>query len=79
MVSKVEQIEEQLEVKRYKVQYPISAYISPSEARIHQVHFDDEYMHMELTDGRMLSVPHIPVFGTLERFAEMQMGFLCKS
>ena len=57
MVSKVEQIEEQLEVKRYKVQYPISAYMFPSEARIHQVHFDDEYMHVELTDGRMLSVP----------------------
>ncbi|HET7090659.1 MAG TPA: DUF2442 domain-containing protein [Anaerolineae bacterium] len=57
MATKAEQVEEQFEVKRYKVQYPISAYTFPREARIHQVRFDDEYMHVELTDGRMLSVP----------------------
>jgi len=43
--------------KRYKVQYPISAYTFPQEARIHQVSFDNEYMHMELQDGRKLSLP----------------------
>ena len=57
MATKVEQPEEQLEVKQYKVQYPISAYTFPQEARIHRVRFDDEYMHVELTDGRRLSVP----------------------
>ena len=57
MATKVEQPEEQLEVKQYKVQYPISAYTFPQEARIHGVRFDDEYMHVELTDGRRLSVP----------------------
>jgi hypothetical protein len=57
MAIKAEQVEEQLQVKRYKVQYPISAYTFPREARIHQVRFDDEYMHIELTDGRVLSLP----------------------
>ena len=57
MGIKAEQVEEQLQVKRYKVQYPISAYTFPREARIHQVRFDDEYMHVELTDGRVLSLP----------------------
>ena len=57
MAIEAEQVEEQLQVKRYKVQYPISAYTFPREARIHQVRFDDEYMHIELTDGRVLSLP----------------------
>ena len=57
MAIKAEQVEEQLQVKRYKVQYPISAYTFPREARIHQVRFDDKYMHVELTDGRVLSLP----------------------
>lgn len=57
MSTKLEQVEEQFQVKRYKIQYPISAYTFPRETRIHQVRFDDEYMHVELTDGRILSVP----------------------
>jgi hypothetical protein len=57
MAIEAEQVEEQLQVKRYKVQYPISAYTFPREAHIHQVRFDDEYMHIELTDGRVLSLP----------------------
>jgi hypothetical protein len=48
---------EQFEVKRYKIQYPLSAYTFPQEARIYQVHFDEEYLHVDLTDGRKLSVP----------------------
>lgn len=48
---------EQFQVKRHKVQYPISAYKFPQEARIHQVRFEGDYMHVELTDGRILSVP----------------------
>ena len=47
----------QIQVKRYKIQYPISAYTFPDEARIQQVGLDDQYMRVELTDGRVLSVP----------------------
>lgn len=57
MTISAERVEEQFKVKRYKIQYPISAYTFPRESRIHQVRFDDEYMQVELTDGRTLSVP----------------------
>jgi hypothetical protein len=57
MVTSVEQVETRSPVKRYKVQYPVSAYTFPQEARIHKVSFDDEHMHVELTDGRVLSIP----------------------
>ena len=57
MATKAEQVDRQSEVKRYKVQYPLSAYTYPGEARIHRARFDDEYVHLELTDGRILSVP----------------------
>jgi hypothetical protein len=57
MITSAERVEEQFEVKQYKVQYPISAYMFPREARVHHVRFDDEYMHVELTDGRILSLP----------------------
>ena len=57
MTIKAEQIDLQSEVKCYKVQYPVSAYTFPREACIHRVRFDDEYVHLELTDGRVLSVP----------------------
>jgi hypothetical protein len=50
-------VEEQLEVKQYDIQYPLSAYTFPREARIHQVGFDEEHIHIELTDGRRLSIP----------------------
>lgn len=57
MATQAEQVEEKIEVKRYKIQYPLSAYTFPQETRIHQVNFDDEYIHVILTDGRKLSVP----------------------
>jgi hypothetical protein len=57
MATEVEHVEEQFEVKRYKIQYPASAYTFPGEAHIHQVSFDEEYLHVDLTDGRKLSVP----------------------
>jgi len=41
----------------YDIPYPASAYTFPREALLHVVRFDDEYMHLELTDGRILSVP----------------------
>jgi hypothetical protein len=43
--------------KWYDIAHPASAYTFPQEALIHRVRFDDEYMHLELTDGRKLSVP----------------------
>jgi hypothetical protein len=47
---------EQVE-KWYEIAYPASAYTFPREALIHRVHFDKDYMHLELTDGRLLSIP----------------------
>ncbi|MFQ5596032.1 MAG: DUF2442 domain-containing protein [Anaerolineae bacterium] len=57
MAISAERVDEHFNVKRYQVQYPISAYTFPREALIHQVQFDDERMHVELTDGRVLSIP----------------------
>ncbi|MBM3335074.1 DUF2442 domain-containing protein [Candidatus Sumerlaeota bacterium] len=57
MATKAQHVEQRFEVKRYKVEYPISAYTFPREARIHRVRFDSEYMRVELADGRMLAIP----------------------
>jgi hypothetical protein len=57
MTAKIEQTDQQADVKRYDVQYPISAYTFPQETCIHSVRFDEEFIHLELTDGRSLSVP----------------------
>ena len=57
MATNIEQVETRSQVKRYKVQYPVSAYTLPQEALVHQVSFDDENMHIGLTDGRVLSIP----------------------
>jgi hypothetical protein len=43
--------------ERYKVQYPVSAYIFLKEARVQGVRFDEEYLHIDLADGRQFSVP----------------------
>ncbi|HSN74054.1 MAG TPA: DUF2442 domain-containing protein [Anaerolineae bacterium] len=50
-----ELMEEQ--VTWYEVPYPASAYTFPRESLIHDVRFDNEYIQVELTDGRVLSVP----------------------
>jgi len=57
MATNAKQAEDQSSTTRYKVQYPISDYTFPQEARIHQVQFDDESLHVELMDGRKLSIP----------------------
>lgn len=44
-------------VKRYKVQHSIDEYTFPKEATIHDVRFDEKYIHVELTDQRILSIP----------------------
>ena len=46
-----------MNVKWYDIPYPASAYTFPREALLHRVRFDEYHMHLELTDGRMLSVP----------------------
>jgi len=46
-----------LKTKWYDIPYPAAAYTFPREALLHRVRFDDDYMHLELTDGRLLSVP----------------------
>jgi hypothetical protein len=45
------------QVTWYKVPYPASAYTFPGESLIHDVHFDNDTIHIGLTDGRVLSVP----------------------
>jgi hypothetical protein len=52
------QVDEKIQVKRYKLQQPLSAYTFPTETpRIHQVRFDDTHLHVDLVDGRSLSIP----------------------
>jgi len=43
--------------KWYDIAYPATDYTFPREALVHDVHFDNEYLHFELTDGRILSIP----------------------
>ncbi len=42
---------------RYKIQYAIDEYTFPVEAYIHAVRLDEKYIHVELTDQRVLSIP----------------------
>jgi hypothetical protein len=55
LMMSAERADEQ--VTWYKVPYPASAYTFARESLIHDVRFDDDYIHIELTDGRVLSVP----------------------
>jgi len=48
---------EKMKVKRYKIQHSIDEYTFPKEAYIHDVRFDEKHIHVELTDGRILSIP----------------------
>lgn len=57
MNIEAELAEQQVKIKKYQVQYPISAYTFPEDARIHQVWFDDDNINIELIDGRKLSIP----------------------
>ncbi|MBI4675720.1 MAG: DUF2442 domain-containing protein [Chloroflexi bacterium] len=41
----------------YEIPYPASAYTFPQDALIHRVRLDDLYIHIELTDERILSLP----------------------
>ena len=57
MVTNVKQTDEKIQVKRYKVKHSIDEYTFPKEAYIHNVKFDEKYMHVELTDQRVISIP----------------------
>jgi hypothetical protein len=57
MVTGTKQTSEKMKVKRYKIQHSIDEYTFPKEAYIHTVTFDEKYMHVELTDERVISIP----------------------
>jgi Protein of unknown function (DUF2442) len=57
MVTGTKQTSEKMKVKRYKIQHSIDEYTFPKEAYIHDVAFDETYMHVELTDERVISIP----------------------
>ena len=57
MITNVKQVDEQVQIKRYKIQYSVDEYTFPKEAFIHAVRFDEKYIHVELTDQRVLSIP----------------------
>ena len=57
-MTTVKQTETAEETTRwYDIPYPASAYTFPRDAVLHKVRFDDNFIHLELTDGRILSVP----------------------
>jgi hypothetical protein len=41
----------------YDIPYPASAYTFPKHARIKTARFDRNYLHLDLTDKRVLSIP----------------------
>ena len=57
MVTNVRQMDEKIQVKRYKIRHSIDEYTFPQEAYIHAVRLDEKYIHVELTDQRVLSIP----------------------
>jgi len=61
MPTKIKQTEQSEEFQQsaqwYEIPYPASAYTFPREALLHRVRFDNDYMHLELADGRIISVP----------------------
>ena len=57
MGTKIKPAKEKTAIKRYTVQYSVSAYTFPTEERIHQVRFDEKYLHVELMDERIISIP----------------------
>ena len=57
MATNVKQMDEKIQVKRYKVQRSIDEYTFPKEAVIHAVRFDEKHIHVELTNKRIISIP----------------------
>ncbi len=44
-------------VKTFKIRYSLRDYTFPKEAKIASVRFDEAYMHVTLTDERIISIP----------------------
>ena len=44
-------------VKTFKIQYSLRDYTFPKEVKIASVRFDETYMHVTLTDERIVSIP----------------------
>ena len=57
MSTRAEAVDGQTTVQRYRIQYPVSEYTFPQESLIHEVQIDESYVRLELTDGRILSIP----------------------
>ena len=57
MNTNVKQLDEEVQVKRYKIQYSVDQYTFPKDATIHAVRIDEKHIHIELTDQRILSIP----------------------
>ena len=46
-----------VEVRHYPIHYRVHDYIFPMADTIKAVRFDDTYIHIELSDARLLSIP----------------------
>ena len=57
MVTNVKRVDEKVQAKRYKIQHSIDEYTFPTETTIHAVKFDEKFIHVELTDQRVISIP----------------------
>ena len=57
MVTGKKQTNEKIKVKRYKIQHSIDEYTFPKEPYIYDETFDEKYLHVELTDERVMSIP----------------------
>lgn len=57
MITDVKPKDEKIQIKRYKIQHSIDEYTFPQEAHIHDVRFDEKFIHVELTDQRVISIP----------------------
>jgi len=55
--------------------YPLVAYTFPEEARIHSARVDDEYLHIELTDKRLLSIPLVWIPSLYDATAKAHNAF----
>lgn len=56
MLTAVKPIE-QTEIKWYDIPFPATAYTFPEDDLIEDVAFDDQYIRLQLTDGRILLIP----------------------
>jgi hypothetical protein len=57
MYSRVEQPESISEAKWYPIRHSAAGYTFPTAAVIHEVRLGNDYIHVALTDGRILSIP----------------------